>query len=239
MELDYSILVKKSKKMIRIIKKEYNKIIKHYTDEQIIKKSYVIKAKVSADKMEKEYVESILQQFFNPTLEQLSLLIDKGLLVWDNAIEEINLDEIKNNSKSVENLLYESWEKLYIFKRIRYDLIMSFIMQIYLFIEKEISLFLSEKYKNKNLNTLFSCIKLIEKEGKVIDENIKEKLNMYRNVINVYKHGRGTSLDEIKRNNIKILNNCSESKDLSFLFNLEFVSFEELYETMNRFLDNL
>ena len=239
MELDYSLLVKKCKKMLKIIKKEYSTIIKCYSDDKIIKKSYPIKAKESSNKAEKEYADSIIQQFFYPTLEKIAVLIDKGLLTWNNAIEEINLEEIRSNSKSVDSLLYESWEKLYIYKHIRYDLIMSFIIQIYLFIEKEASIFLSEKYKNKNLSTLFSCIKLIEKEGKNIDENIKNKLDMYRNIINVYKHGNGTSLDELKKNHINILNNCFESNDLSFLFNLEFVSVEELYEIMNSFLDKL
>lgn len=239
MELDYSILVKKCKKMLKIIKKEYSTVVKCYSDDKIIKKSYPIKAKESSNKAEKEYADSIIQQFFYPTLEKIAVLIDKGLLTWDNAIEEINLEEIRSNSKSVDSLLYESWEKLYIYKHIRYDLIMSFIIQIYLFIEKEASIFLSEKYKNKNLSTLFSCIKLIEKEGKNIDENIKNKLDMYRNIINVYKHGNGTSLDELKKNHINILNNCFESNDLSFLFNLEFVSVEELYEIMNSFLDKL
>lgn len=159
--------------------------------------------------------------------------------MWDSAIEEINLDEIRNNSKNVDSLLYESWEKLYIYKHIRYDLIMSFIMQMYLFIEKEVSLFLSEKYKSRNLSTLFSCLKLIEKDGKNVDENVKKKLDMYRNVINVYKHGNGTSLEELKKNHISILNNCFESSDLSFVFNLEHVSVEKLYEIMNKFLDEL
>ncbi len=62
---------------------------------------------------------------------------------------------------------------------------------------------------------------------------------MFRNVINVYKHGKGTSLDELKKNNANILNNCLESNNLSFLFNLKFVSFEALYDVMNKFLDKL
>lgn len=53
MNLDYSILVKKCKKMLRIIKKEYSTIIKYYSDEKIIKKSYPIKAKESSNETEK------------------------------------------------------------------------------------------------------------------------------------------------------------------------------------------
>ena len=49
-------------------------------------------------------------------------------------------------------------------------------------------MFLNQKYKSENLNTMFSCINVIEKERKYIDKNIKAKIDMYRNIINVYKH---------------------------------------------------
>lgn len=239
MEIEYCLFVNKSKKMLETIRKEYNTIIQNYSEDVIIKKSYPIKAKDSSNEKQKEYIESIIEQFFNPTMRKISTLIDNGLLTWDSAIEEINLDDIRNNKKNIEHLLYESWEKLYIYKHIRYNLIMSFIMQIYLYVEKELSIFLHQKYKNKNLNTIFSCINVIEKEGKNIDKSIKEKIDMYRNIINVHKHGKGKSFDEIKNKNSHILNNCFESNDLSFLFNLEFVSFEELYDAMNSFINQL
>lgn len=238
MELNYCIFVHKTKKMLETIKKEYNSIIQQYSEDKIIKKSYPIKAKNSSNKKEKEYIDSILQQFFEPSLEVISTLIDNGIITWDSAIEEINLDDISDN-KNIEHLLYESWEKLYIYKHIRYDLIMNFIMQIYLYTEREISRFLYQKYKNENLNTMFSCINIIEKEGKDIDEVIKEKIDMYRNIINVYKHGKGQSFDEIKKKNSHILNSCFESNDLSFVFNLNFVSFEELYYTLINFINQL
>lgn len=239
MELDYSIFVKKIKRMLEVIKKEYDIIIQRYSEEKIIKESYPIKAKDSSNEKEKVYIDSILKQFFEPTLEPMSTLIDNGIMTWDSAIEKVNLDDIGNNSKDVKYLIYESWERLYIYKRIKYNLVMSFIMQIYLFTEKEISIFLDQKYKNKNLNTIFSCIDVIEKEGKEIDESTKAKIDMYRNIINVYKHGNGQSLNEIKQKNANILNACCESNDLSFVFNLKFVSFEELYETILNFVNQL
>lgn len=239
MELDYNIFVNKIKRMLETIKKEYDIIIQRYSEDRIIKESYTIKAKESSNEIEKEYVNSVLKEFFEPTLEAITTLIDNGIITWDSAIEKVNLDNISNNAKDVKYLLYESWERLYIYKQIKYNLIMDFIMQIYLFTEKEISTFLNQKYKNMNLNTMFSCIKVIEKERKKIDENIKAKIDMYRNIINVYKHGKGQSLDEIKKKNPHILNVCSESNDLSFVFNLKFVSFEELYDIILKFVNQL
>lgn len=239
MELDYSIFVGKTKRMLETMKKEYNIVMQRYSEKEIIKASYPIKAKEPLTENEMEYVNSILKRFFEPTLESISTLIDNGIIAWDSAIEQIDLDDIKNNSKDVTHLIYESWERLYIYKYIKYNLVMNFIMQIYLYVEKEISMFLFQKYKNINLNTMFSCIKVIEEEGTGIDENIKIKIDMYRNIINVYKHGRGQSFDEIKKKNPQILNANRESNDLSFIFNLKFVSFEELYDTIINFVNQL
>lgn len=239
MELDYSIFVNKIKRMLETIKKEYDLIIQRYSEERIIKESYPIKTKDSSGEKEKVYIDSILKQFFEPTLELMSILIDNGIIAWDNAIENVNLEDIGKNSKDVKYLIYESWERLYIYKNIKYNLVMSFLMQIYLFTEKELSIFLTQKYKTQKLNTMFSCINVIEKEGKEINKSTKSKINMYRNVINVYKHGKGPSFNEIKKGNSHILNVCSESNDLSFVFNLKFVSFEELYDTIFDFVNQL
>ena len=116
---------------------------------------------------------------------------------------------------------------------------MSFIIQIYLFTKKEIAMFLNQKYKSENLNTIFSCINVIEKEGKYIDKDTKTKIDMYRNIINVYKHGKGKSFDELKEKNCYVLNSCYDSNYLSFVFNLKFVSFEELYNTLINFINEL
>lgn len=116
---------------------------------------------------------------------------------------------------------------------------MSFIIQIYLFAEKEIAMFLNQKYKSENLNTIFSCINVIEKEEKYIDKDIKTKIDMYRNIINVYKHEKGKSFDELKEKNCYVLNYCYDSNYLSFVFNLKFVSFEELYNILINFINEL
>ena len=225
MELDYNVFVNKTKIMLKTIKEEYEIIIQNYSEEKIIKKSYSIKSRDSLNNKEKEYVDSILEQFFEPSLKQISILIDSGIISWDSAIEPISLNDI---NKDIED-----------FKHLIYDLIMSFIIQIYLFTEKEIAMFLKQKYTSENLNTMFSCINVIEKEGKYIDKDIKAKIDMYRNIINVYKHGKGKSFDELKEKNCHVLNSCYDSNDLSFVFNLKFVSFEELYNTLINFINEL
>ena len=72
-------------------------------------------------------------------------VIDSGIISWDSAIEPISLNDINKNIEDFKHLIYESWEKLYVYKHIKYDLIMSFIIQIYLFTEKEIAMFLKQK----------------------------------------------------------------------------------------------
>lgn len=145
MELDYNVFVNKTKIMLKTIKEEYEIIIQNYSEEKIIKKSYSIKSRDSLNNKEKEYVDSILEQFFEPSLKQISILIDSGIISWDSAIEPISLNDINKNIEDFKHLIYKSWEKLYVYKHIKYDLIMSFIIQIYLFTEKEIAMFLKQK----------------------------------------------------------------------------------------------
>ena len=80
---------------------------------------------------------------------------------------------------------------------------------------------------------------VIGAEWEYIDKDIKTKIDMYRNIINVYKHGKGKSFDELKEKNCYVLNSCYDSNDLSFVFNLKFVSFEELYNTLINFINEL
>lgn len=133
MDLNYNVFVNKTKIMLKTIKKEYEIIIQNYSEEKIIKKSYSIKSRDSLNNKEKEYADSILEQFFEPSLKQISILIDSGIISWDSAIEPISLNDINKDIKDFKHLIYESWEKLYVYKHIKYDLIMSFIIQILVF----------------------------------------------------------------------------------------------------------
>ena len=138
MDLNYNVFVNKTKIMLKTIKKEYEIIIQNYSEEKIIKKSYSIKSRDSLNNKEKEYADSILEQFFEPSLKQISILIDSGIISWDSAIEPISLNDINKDIKDFKHLIYESWEKLYVYKHIKYDLIMSFIIQIYIFMANQV-----------------------------------------------------------------------------------------------------
>lgn len=132
---------------------------------------------------------------------------------------------------------------MYIFKYIKYNLCLSFIMQLYLIFEKEL-VGSVKKYIDNSFNTtsLFSAIKFIEKDKKQkIDNKIKEQSGLYKNIINVYKHGNGTSYSEIQKNNGDILNEYIniDNFDSAFVFNLEKISFEELYNAINIFLSEI
>lgn len=113
MELDYNVFVNKTKIMLKTIKEEYEIIIQNYSEEKIIKKSYSIKSRDSLNNKEKEYVDSILEQFFEPSLKQISILIDSGIISWDSAIEPISLNDINKNIEDFKHLIYESWEKFF------------------------------------------------------------------------------------------------------------------------------
>ena len=116
MDLNYNVFVNKTKIMLKTIKKEYEIIIQNYSEEKIIKKSYSIKSRDSLNNKEKEYADSILEQFFEPSLKQISILIDSGIISWDSAIEPISLNDINKDIKDFKHLIYESWEKLYVYK---------------------------------------------------------------------------------------------------------------------------
>ena len=109
MDLNYNVFVNKTKIMLKTIKKEYEIIIQNYSEEKIIKKSYSIKSRDSLNNKEKEYADSILEQFFEPSLKQISILIDSGIISWDSAIEPISLNDINKDIKDFKHLIYESW----------------------------------------------------------------------------------------------------------------------------------
>lgn len=231
MNQDFKILSEKIRKMFKYIKEEYDNIMDVYKENNIIHKAIPLKPSNKAKPEQINYINSILEKFFTPTLEIISKMIDAGVIEWAEATEEIKLEEIISKDKNIEDLIYESWDKLYIYKHIRYDLTFDFIMQSYLFLEKEITNFLN---KNSNgqftSNSLFLAIRYIEKElNKKVDDEIKEKLDMYRNIINVYKHGNGSSFKNILNCHSEILNFTNIKSDFSFVFNLEKISLNDFY----------
>ncbi len=170
-------------------------------------------------------------------------MIEVGIIELENPLTETNLKNNLDKKEIINSLLEEGTERLYIFKYIKYNLCLSFIMQLYLIFEKELVCYV-KKYIDNSFNTasLFSAIKFIEKDKKQkIDNKIKEQLGLYKNIINVYKHGNGTSYSEIQKNNGDILNEYIniDNFDSAFVFNLEKISFEELYNAINIFLSEI
>lgn len=241
MDRDYDIFVKKIRKMLRYIEKEYNSIMKNYTEEKIIKKSYSLRPTKRANKEQKKIINNYLNQFFKPSLKIIAPLIDKGIIEWAETDDGVILTELLENKKQIGDLIYESCERMYIYKNIKYNLCFNFIIQAYLFIEKEIISFVQQKYRDSSVKTLFSAIKIIEDRlGKQISSSIKRDVDMYRNVINVHKHGEGASFEEVKKNHPTILNNDRlYYNDSTFIFNLELINFDNFHQLLKNFLSEL
>ena len=151
-----------------------------------------------------------------------------------NVDEPIKLSTVLNSTESIKELIYESWDRLYTFKYIKYNIIMSFIMQLYLTLERELNILTREQ-------ALFNSIKFLEKKYQIeFNINIKENLNKYRHIINVYKHGYGESYLEIEKNYFSILKFklSNNSNDMVFLFDLNKINFDDLYNTITNLINS-
>lgn len=110
---------------------------------------------------------------------------------------------------------------------------------MYLTFEKEIVYFSNKYLKEKlHITTLFNALKSIETYLKInIDSKVKAELNKYRHIINVYKHGDGESFNELKELCPDILNHKKiTASDTSFVFNLNLISVDILYNTLIKIL---
>lgn len=226
--------------MLEFIKDEYENIIVEYSDEKIIKKSIPLCVSSKANEKDKGRIENLLDLMFTPILKQMSEMIDDGIVEWSEVSGEINLEEIANNKEKVVDLFYKGCDRLYIYKQIRYNLFFDFIMQMYLFFEKEIIKFVQNEYVDApQLKNIYSVIKFIRKKFVCeFDSDTMKYIDLYRDVINVYKHGSGESFDKIVKFNSHILNYTEDCQDMFFVFNLNKLSLEELYYTISNFLDD-
>ncbi len=229
----------KVKVMNRCIKKEYENIMTDYSDEKIYKKSYPIKATKKATLEQSIDVEKFIQEIFNPSLNTISKLIDSGFIEWAYASQKVDLNV--PDEDLLKNLIYECCDKLYVLKHIKYNISMNFIMQLYLFLEREINILINKVGNIQQRKTLFSAIKYIELEYNIeISKDVKSKLNLYRNVINVHKHGYGDSFNEIQNNYKHILNsNIIINNDPSFIFKMEIINFHDIYELIDNFINEI
>lgn len=228
-------------RMIDFIKKEYSNIILKYSEDKIIQKSLPLKATESLGKEQKNIINKLLYSIFSPSLEKMSEMIDSGIIEWDEIANEVEIQDVANNKELIVDFFYQSHEKLYIYKQIKYNLTFDFLMQMYLFFEKEMMLFLENNFIiSSKCNNIFSVIKILEKDLNYnVDTEIKKGLDLYRKIINVYKHGYGDSFMSITKSNPEILNFTEEDVDMSFVFKLDKISVEELYTYIINFLEEL
>lgn len=233
MDNELNQLKNKIKLILGLINTEYKNIIQQYSDDNLYTKSLPLKPSKKCSKIQKNKVNNQLNENFIPILKKISPMIDDGILELCDVQEPKKISSILDSSKPIESLIYESWDRLYTYKYIKYNIVMSFIMQLYLTLERELNNLTKER-------TLFNSIKILEKEYKLsFSNNIKNNLNKYRHIINVYKHGYGESYLEIEKNYSSILQFklSKDSNDMVFLFNLKKINFEDLYNAINNLIE--
>lgn len=228
-------------RMIDFIKLEYSNIILEYSEEKIIQKSLPLKATEKLEKEQRDIINKFIYSMFSPSLEKMSEMIDSGIIEWSEIAKNVEIEDVANNKKLVIEFFYQSHEKLYIYKQIKYNLTFDFLMQMYLFFEKEMIIFLENNFKDlTKCSNIFTVIQILEDElGYKIDTEIKKGIDLYRKIINVYKHGYGESFISIANSNPEILNFTEKDNDMSFVFKLDKINIEELYKYIVDFLDNV
>lgn len=241
MNKDFNVCKNKILRMIKYIVKEYESIEKNYSPDSIVKKSIPIRLSKQVDKNNREQYEKIIEHTFSPILTKMSEMIDDNIIEWSEVSNQVELEEIKMNNKKIVDLFYESTEKLYIYKKIRYNLFFDCLMQIFLFFERELSKYIINKYNlNDNYVNLFYGLSIIEKKEKVIiDSSIKKELDLYRNIINIYKHGYGDSYEKVKETTPDILNHVDGDYDMYFVLNIKKINNKKLINNVEKLLCEL
>lgn len=241
MNKDFSVCKNKILRMIKFIVKEYESIEKNYSTDSIIKKSIPIRLSKKVDKKDRKQYENIIELTFSPVLNKMSEMIDDNIIEWSEVSSQVELEEIKKGNKGIVDLFYESTEKLYIYKKISYNLFFDCLMQIYLFFERELSKYIIDKYNlNDNYINLFSGLNIIEENEKVaINSSIKKNLDLYRNIINIYKHGYGDSYKKVKETNPDILNHVDGDNDMYFVLNIKKINIDQLINDVDKLLCEL
>jgi len=228
-------------RMIKFIQNEYEMLAENYSGEKIIKKSIPIKVSKNIDKKDKKQYEKMIYLTFYPILYKMSEMIDDNIIEWSEVSKQVDLKDIEEDKEKIVELFYESCEKLYIYKKIRYNLFFDFLMQIYSFFEREMSKFIINNFNYKSdYISLFSSIRIIEtNKNTTINSDVKQNLNLYRNIINVYKHGSGDSYEKIKSTNPDILNIIDYDNDMYFVLNLKKININQFINSIETMLNEL
>ena len=129
-------------------------------------------------------------------------------------------------------------DKLYIYKKIKYNLFFDFLMQVFLFAERELSIYIIKNYNvDKKYLTIFRGLNIIEEKEKIeIESSIKQELDLYRNIINIYKHGDGESYESVKRIRPDIINDIEGDIDMSFVMNTKKIKIDDLVSCIEKLL---
>lgn len=219
----YRIFSGKIKLILSTIKDEYDLIISNFEGDNLYEKVF---SYLKLDDKDSEYLNEVkgnLTQFMKDIVPE----IDNAKITLRPWPDDLNLKK--------ENVIYKSLDVLYALRCVRYNMIMSFIMQLYLIFEKELISFVNlDIPTKKSVHSLFEALNELEKYVNLkFDGDFKKNVNKYRNICNVYKHGDGPSLKYLLENYSCLINNFSISfgvVDGSFSLNLKEVSVLEIYE---------
>lgn len=224
---EYETFLTKLKLILNSVVKEYDSIIKEYDTSRTYEKSV-------------EYLnENYDYKNINDLKNNLKIFLEENTSMIDNACATLrpypgNLDDYELN------FVYKVSDIYYSLRYVRYNIIMSFIMQIYLIFEKELVYFVNDNYNmlydnNKIVNNLFNALIYFEKQNKYkYESKYKKVFEKYRNVINVYKHGDGISMEKLKLSYPNMINFFGVSGE--FLINLNKISVDELYDSIKGYL---
>lgn len=243
MKNEFKIFSDKIIKMMKFIKIEYDKVNINYEENLILKKCIPLTASSNIEETKQQDINNLLYMLFSPSLTEMSKMIDDGIIEWSEVSKNVDLHKIPDDKVAAKDdileLFYSAHERLYLYKKIKYNLFFDFLMQMFLFFEEEIN-----KYVQRNINynsdNIYSSIKSIEQKFLFnMDEEIKNKLFLYKDIINVYKHGFGRSFKKISKLCPEILNYKEEYDDMSFVFNLNKISIKEFIDTLDSLIYNI
>ena len=235
--------IRKCNKMMNYIKKEYQNIIENYSDEKLYLKCIPVHIPTKVDYQKRIKMKKQIDKIFQPEINKIKELIENGLVVWDKPQKRLKTpSEVTplNTKELTEKAIYESWDRLYILMHIKYNIMLNFILQLYLFFERELNVFLIDD-NEKNESNLFKSIRKLEKKYNIkIDDNLKKDIDLYKDIINVHKHGNGNSFNKILDFRKDILNVTEiYNNDSAFVFNTKKVNFESFYNIINMFLEDM
>lgn len=228
--MKYKLIATNLKKSLKMVYNELSSIIKLYDVDKLYQKSLPLKPTKKCNNVQLDDVNKFLEKTYYPYFDALLPMIESGIVECEPILHECQ--------DVVSKTIYESWDRLFNLQFIKYNLILSCIMQIYLFLEQSLIKDLN-KYYNFQKETLQDAILFLE-QNFIFKQQDKNILDLYRNIINVYKHGFGRSYNRIKKTHPDILNdNDSNIKNYEFIFKLNKISVDEIYSTVNSLLDSI